>query len=91
MFLLPLFLMQMTTENKSVMAFNLSFLFDRHELLKESMAQLLHWEKQGTLKVGKVTKYPLKNVGTAHRELESGQTIGKLVLTMEENELSLEQ
>lgn len=83
--------LRMTTENKSVMAFNLSFLFDRHDLLKESMAQLLHWEKQGTLKVGKVTKYPLKNVGTAHRELESGQTIGKLVLTMEENELSLEQ
>ena len=77
--------MQMTTENKSVMAFNLSFLFDRHELLKECMAQLLHWVKRGTLKVGKVTKCPLKDVGTAHRELESGQTVGKLVLSMEEN------
>ena len=84
--------MQMTNENKSVMAFNLSFLLsDRHDLLKESMAQLLHWVTQGTLKVGKVTKYPLKDVGTAHRELESGQTVGKLVLTMEENELTLEQ
>ncbi|XP_068686681.1 synaptic vesicle membrane protein VAT-1 homolog [Montipora foliosa] len=81
----------MTSENKSVMAFNLSFLFDRDDILKESMSQLLYWEKQGTLKVGKVTKYPLKLAGKAHRDLESGQTIGKLVLTMEEDELKAEQ
>lgn len=74
----------MTADNKSVMAFNLSFLFDRRDILEESMAQLLHWVKRGLLKVSKVTAYPLKEVGKAHSDLESGQTMGKLVLTMDE-------
>ena len=76
----------MVTENKSVMAFNLSFLFDRQDLLEESMAQLLHWVKQGSLKVGKVTAYPFKEAGRAHSDLESGQTVGKLVLTMDKKD-----
>ncbi|KAJ7378238.1 hypothetical protein OS493_024187 [Desmophyllum pertusum] len=76
--------MKMTADNKSVMAFNLSFLFDRRDILEESMAQLLHWVKRGLLKVSKVTAYPLKEVGKAHSDLESGQTMGKLVLTMDE-------
>ena len=37
------------------------------------MTQLVNWVKQGLLKVSKVTKY----------RLESGQTVGKLVLTMD--------
>ena len=76
----------MTTENKSVLAFNLSFLFDRQDILEESMAQLLYWVKQGLLKVSKVTPYPLKDVAKAHRDLESGQTVGKLVLTMDKQD-----
>ena len=49
------------------------------------MTQLVNWVKQGLLKVSKVTKYrcPLNEAGTAHRDLESGQTVGKLVLTMD--------
>ena len=83
--------LQMTNENKSVMAFNLSFLFDQRELLKESMAQLLGWVKEGQLKVTKVTKYPLKEAGKAHKDLESGQTVGKLVLTMDDFELKMSE
>ena len=81
----------MTNENKSVMAFNLSFLFDKREMLKESMAQLLGWVKEGRLKVTKVTKYPLKEAGRAHKDLESGQTVGKLVLTMDDFELKMSE
>ena len=66
------------------MAFNLSFLFDRRDILEESMTQLLYWVKHGTLKVSKVTPYPLKQVAKAHSDLESGKTMGKLVLTMDE-------
>lgn len=73
------------------MAFNLSFLFDLRDLLAESMAQLLHWVQQGKLKVGKVTTYPLKEAGKAHRDIESGQTVGKLVLTMDAFELEMDQ
>ena len=81
----------MTNENKSVMAFNLSFLFDRRDILEESISQLLNWVKQGTLKVSKVTRYPLEEAGKAHSDLESGQTVGKLVLTMDDFELKVDE
>lgn len=74
----------MTTANKSIMAFNLSFLFNETRILEEAMRQLLAWVENGSLKVGKVTTYPLKDVARAHRDLESGQTVGKLVLTMDD-------
>ena len=49
------------------------------------MTQLVNWVKEGLLKVSKVTKYrcSLNEAGIAHRDLESGQTVGKLVLTMD--------
>ena len=73
----------MTTANKSIMAFNLSFLFNETAILEEGMKQLLSWVENGSLKVGKVTPYPLRDVAQAHRDLESAQTVGKLVLTMD--------
>jgi len=74
----------MANDSKSVMAFNLSFLFDRRDILEEGMPQLLSWVRRGFLTVGRVTPYPLKEVSKAHSDLESGQTVGKLVLTMDE-------
>jgi NADPH:quinone reductase-like Zn-dependent oxidoreductase len=70
----------MTNTNRSVMAFNLSYLFVRLDLLHASMERLLGHARQGVLPPPKVTTYPLREVGAAHRDLESGQTIGKLVL-----------
>lgn len=73
----------MTNTNKSVLAFNLSFMFDRIDIFKEAMTQLIGWVDKGLLRVGRVNTYPLRGVGQAHRDLESGQTVGKLVLTMD--------
>ena len=70
----------MTTENKNVLAFNLSFLFSQEELLKRSMEQIIKWLEEGKLKAPPVKTYPLKDVALAHRDLESGKTIGKLIL-----------
>lgn len=78
--------MKMTSENKSIMGFNLSFLFDQTEILQEAMSQLLSWVENGSLSVCKVQEYPLKNAGKAHSDLESGKTVGKLILTSEEYE-----
>ena len=47
------------------------------------MEELKNWMKQGLLKVSKVSKYPLNETSRAHRDLESEQTVGKLVLTMD--------
>jgi NADPH:quinone reductase-like Zn-dependent oxidoreductase len=70
----------MTTENRSVMAFNLSYLFDRVELMKEGMTQLLGWLERGELKMPTITPYRMEDVAAAHRDLEAGRTVGKLVL-----------
>lgn len=73
--------LEMTGSNRSVMAFNLSYMFDRAELLSEAMDELLGWVREGRLRPPRVTVYPLEQVADAQRALESGHTIGKLVLT----------
>lgn len=70
----------MTSENKSVMAFNLSYMFNEKELLKEYFTELFGWIADGSLKVAMVTEFALTDVASAHRALESGSTVGKLVL-----------
>ncbi|HXH75940.1 MAG TPA: zinc-binding dehydrogenase [Bacteriovoracaceae bacterium] len=70
----------MTSENKSLITFNLSFLFDRKDLLGEAMEDLISWYKEGKIKLPLVTSYPIEKVADAHKDLESGKTIGKLVL-----------
>jgi synaptic vesicle membrane protein VAT-1 len=71
---------QLTSDNKSVLAFNLSYLFERLDLLEEGMHGLLDWLSAGRLVPLRVREMPLGRVAEAHRELESGSTVGKLVL-----------
>ena len=70
----------LTTQNRSVLGFNLSFLFDKDTIMQQGMQQILQWLESGKLQVPTVTSYPLEAVADAQRALESGQTIGKLVL-----------
>ncbi|MEW5851885.1 MAG: medium chain dehydrogenase/reductase family protein [Myxococcota bacterium] len=72
--------LDMTGTNRSVMAFNLSYLFERADLLDEAMRDLMRWVDEGKIHPLKVTTYPLASVADAHRDLESGKTVGKLVL-----------
>lgn len=74
--------LRMTAENRSVLAFNLSFLFPRADLLAIAMEQLLGWLADGRLKPQPVTTFPLDRAADAHRALQSGQTVGKLVLVV---------
>ncbi len=72
--------LEMTGSNRSVLAFNLSYLFDNKWFFEEAMAQLLGFLADGALLPPTVTTYPLDRVADAHRDLESAQTVGKLVL-----------
>ena len=72
--------LEMTNENKSVMAFNLSYLFSRKDLLAESMNALLALVRDRKLGAPEVTTFSLEHVAEAHRAIESGKTVGKLVL-----------
>ncbi|MFH0828832.1 MAG: medium chain dehydrogenase/reductase family protein [Candidatus Kerfeldbacteria bacterium] len=71
---------RMAEENKSVMAFNLSFLFDRQDLLAEGMATLMELLHHGSIKPLPVTEYAFTDVAKALRDIESGKTVGKLAL-----------
>ena len=70
----------MTQDNKSLIAFNLSFLFHRMDLLKEAMQDLLGWVEDGKIKAPAVQAFGFENPAEAHRALESGTTVGKLIL-----------
>lgn len=74
--------LDLTSDNKSVVGFNLSFLFHRKDLLAEAFRDLFQWYEEGLIRIPKIKSYPIEEVGRAHQELESGMTIGKLVLTM---------
>ena len=72
--------LEMTSANKSVVAFNLSYLFNRKDLLRQAMGDLIGWIEEGKVKSPPVKTVAMADVGQAHRLIESGNTVGKLVL-----------
>jgi NADPH:quinone reductase-like Zn-dependent oxidoreductase len=72
--------LDLTNNSNSILAFNLSYLFDELDLLHTFMGELMSWLKHGKIQAPSVTTYPLEKVAEAHRDIESGQTVGKLVL-----------
>ncbi|WP_437685376.1 synaptic vesicle VAT-1 family membrane protein [Sorangium sp. So ce176] len=74
--------LDLCNDNKSVLAFNLSYLFHKTEMLREAMDRLVGWLEEGRLAPPPVATFPLERAGEAHQALESGSTVGKLVLTM---------
>jgi NADPH:quinone reductase-like Zn-dependent oxidoreductase len=71
---------EMTQHNRGVLAFNLSYLVERGELLAEAMAELLGWARAGRIRPPPVRAYRLHEAAHAHAALESGNSFGKLVL-----------
>lgn len=72
--------LDLTNQSKSVLAFNLSYLFDRMDLLGEAMTDVLGWIEAGEIAPPAVTTFPLTKVADAHRHIESGTSTGKLIL-----------
>lgn len=71
---------EMCDKNKSVLAFNLSYLFDEKQILDDGMEDLFGWVRDKKLQPQPVITFPLDRAGDAHRAIESGTTRGKLVL-----------
>lgn len=68
-------------QNKSIVSFNLSFLFNRRDLLEEGMADMLRWIGEGKLTPPVTRIFPLAQAAEAHKAIESGQSVGKLILS----------
>lgn len=73
----------MTGQNRSVMAFNLSFMGHRADVLRAGMDQLMEWVEAGSIAPLPATTHAFRDVAEAHRALESGQSVGKQVLVTE--------
>jgi NADPH:quinone reductase-like Zn-dependent oxidoreductase len=70
----------MHDKNYSLVTFNLSFLFHRTDLLKTAMDDLSSWFAEGKIQLPPIKTYPFTDSVQAHRDLQSGRTVGKLVL-----------
>lgn len=72
--------LNMTSENHSILAFNLSFMFAKKSLLRDNLNAILRLIEHRKIELPNIKAYPFERVADAHRDLESGQTLGKLVL-----------
>ena len=72
--------LQMLSSNKTVSGFNISFLFSRTDLLDEAMHAMLRSLAAKKLRPPAITEVPFREVARAHRLIESGQSVGKIVL-----------
>lgn len=72
--------LDMTQSNRSVLAANLSFLQSEAPALREGMDWLLERFADGRLQPLPVETFPLERAADAQRRIESGRTVGKLVL-----------
>jgi len=66
--------------NISLITFNLSFMFERTDLFDIAMGDLYKWFAEKKIRMPKITSYPFADAAQAHKDLQSGKTIGKLVL-----------
>jgi len=72
----------LTGSNKTVSGFNLIYLFEKIELFRHIMADLLRWDSEGFIPPMPVTTFPFEDVVSAHQAIESANSVGKLVLVI---------
>ncbi|UCB48327.1 MAG: zinc-binding dehydrogenase [Deltaproteobacteria bacterium] len=72
----------LTGANKTISGFNLIFLFDKIDLFRGIMETLMRWDSEGLLPPMPITTFPFENVVSAHQAIESGGSVGKLVLVV---------
>lgn len=74
--------MALTLDSKAVLGFNLSFFAEETELCATYLAQLEEWFSSGLLKGPPVRVFTLEETREAHLALQSGSTVGKMVVSL---------
>jgi NADPH:quinone reductase-like Zn-dependent oxidoreductase len=72
--------LDMMMSNKGVIGFNVSFLFDEVSLIQECVRETQRMIEEGMIRPIPVTTFPFEKVADAHRLIESGKSVGKIVL-----------
>jgi NADPH:quinone reductase-like Zn-dependent oxidoreductase len=70
----------LTGANKSICGFNLIYLFEKVKLFRDIMKRLIDLDSEGLIPPMPITTFPFEDIIKAHQAVESGKTIGKLVL-----------
>jgi NADPH:quinone reductase-like Zn-dependent oxidoreductase len=70
----------LTGLNRTISGFNLIYLFEKASLFREIMNTLLELDRERLLPEMPITNYAFDEVAQAHHAMESGNTVGKLVL-----------
>lgn len=74
--------LKLISENKTVVGFNVSFLFERQDLIEDGMRGLYKLASEGKICPIAATYFPFKQAAEAHKLIESGQSVGKIILKM---------
>jgi synaptic vesicle membrane protein VAT-1 len=72
--------MDMGANNKAVLAFNLSFFAKECEMLNALFDQVCMWVEEGSLQCPRVAEMNMNQVAEAHELIQSGTSVGKIVL-----------
>ncbi len=72
----------MVKTNRSIMAFNISYLYDRADILREAFDYIVSGFTGKHFMTLPTKTYPFQEVAKAHQDIESGKTTGKLILTI---------
>ncbi len=70
----------LTSANKSIIGFNLSFLFNEKEILVQGMEEIIKLFETKKIYSPKVTAFKACDIAKAHQLIESGSSIGKITL-----------
>ncbi len=70
-------------DNKTVAGFNLAYMFKFKSTFSDSMDQLMAWVRDGRLRTVVGRTFPFEQAAQAQTYLQSRQSIGKVVLTVD--------
>ncbi|OUR94224.1 hypothetical protein A9Q84_18145 [Halobacteriovorax marinus] len=74
--------LEMISSNKGVIGFNLSFLFQEEDLIRECVEGISELAASGDITPIPVTTFPFEKVREAHELIESGNSVGKIILVV---------
>ncbi|KAL3802660.1 hypothetical protein HJC23_011984 [Cyclotella cryptica] len=74
--------MDLTVSNKAVLGFNLSFFAEEMDILSDQFDQILQWIMEGKLRCPRIVEMDMNDVAEAHTLLQSGKSIGKIILNV---------
>ena len=75
--------MEMGSDNKAVLAFNLSFFSQETAMLADFFGVVLDWLREGKLTCPPITEFEgLASISEAHDLIQSGKSVGKLIVNV---------